>query len=63
MSSENVDTKNHILFPKHFTGKCAAYKIIWKNMVDTDRPQMTLNYGTCPLHAGKLRLQVSTQNM
>jgi len=33
------------------------YRIItWKNIVVTDRPQMTIKYGTCSLHAGYLRL-------
>jgi hypothetical protein len=31
---------------------CAVCKIIWKNMVETDRPQMTVYCGTCALHAG-----------
>jgi len=27
---------------------------MWKNMVQPDRPQMTLEYGSCTLHAGYL---------
>jgi len=31
----------------------AVYKIMWKkNMIETDRPQMTIQYGTCVLQAG-----------
>jgi Ni,Fe-hydrogenase III small subunit len=34
---------------------------MWKNMMDPDRPQMTIQYATCALHAGYLRLQMHTQ--
>jgi len=30
----------------------AVYEVMWKNMVEPDRPQMTLQYGACALHAG-----------
>ena len=42
---------------------CAVYEIMWKNMVEPDRPQMTIQYGACPSHAGYLRLQTQTQNI
>jgi hypothetical protein len=29
-----------------------VYEIMWKNMVQPDRPQMTIKYGGCALHAG-----------
>ena len=29
-----------------------VYDIIWKNMVEFERPQMTTRYGTYELHAG-----------
>jgi hypothetical protein len=30
----------------------AVYEIMSKNMVEPDRPQMTIYYGACALHAG-----------
>ena len=30
----------------------AVYEIIWKNMVNPDGPQMTIQYGACALHTG-----------
>ena len=29
---------------------------MWKNVVQTDRPHMTIYYGACALHSGQLRL-------
>ena len=37
----------------------AVYEIVWKNIVEPQRPQMTI----CALHAGYLMLQTRTQNM
>jgi hypothetical protein len=37
--------------------------MMWKNIVAPGRPQMTLQYGACTLHAEHLRLQTQTQNM
>jgi NADPH-dependent 7-cyano-7-deazaguanine reductase QueF-like protein len=42
-----------------FFENCAVYEIMWKNIVERGRPQMTI--GTCELHAGNLRLQIHTQ--
>jgi len=28
-----------------FFFNCAIYEIMWKNIVETDRPQMTIQYG------------------
>jgi len=39
------------------------YDIVWKKMVQPDKPQMTIHYGSCALHAGYLRLQTHTLNM
>ena len=36
---------------------------MWKNMVEPTTSQMTIQYGTCALHAGYLRLQTYTQNL
>ena len=32
----------------------AVYKIMWKSIVDREKPQMTIQYGACALHAGWL---------
>jgi hypothetical protein len=45
----------------HFTFNCfsspppspenrAVYEIMWKNMVDPERPQMAIQYGACAFH-------------
>ena len=28
----------------------AVYKIMWKNMVDPDKSQVTIQFGACALH-------------
>jgi hypothetical protein len=38
----------------------AVNVIMWKNMEEPDRPQMTIQYGVCALHAGYLRLPTHT---
>jgi len=48
----------YILF--FFTNR-AVYEIIWKNMVEPARSQVT--NGTCAFHAVYLRLQTHTHNM
>ena len=30
----------------------APYEIMWENIVQPERSQMTLQYGACALHAG-----------
>jgi hypothetical protein len=30
----------------------AVYEKIWKSMVQTDKPQMTIKYGACAVYAG-----------
>jgi hypothetical protein len=51
------------MFINFFSENGAVYEIMWKNVVEPDRPQMTTKYGVCILHAGKLKLQAHTQNM
>jgi hypothetical protein len=46
------EIKTHILYTTTFTENCAVYKIMWKNIVERDRPQLTIQYGACALHAG-----------
>jgi len=36
----------------NFSKNQAIYEIMWENMVQPDRPQMTIQYGACALHAG-----------
>ena len=41
----------------------AVYKILWKNKIEPDRSQMTIQCGAWALHAGKLyRLTLRTCN-
>jgi len=39
--------------------KRAFYEIMWKNIVEPGRPQMTMKYGAYVLHVGCLRLQTT----
>jgi len=41
----------------------AVYEIMWKNMLQPDRLQMTIQYGASELHAGWLNLETHTQNI
>ena len=41
----------------------AVYGIMSKNMVQTDRAQMTKEYGACALDARQLRLQTRTHHI
>jgi hypothetical protein len=58
---ENQNT--HFMFNAFFPQKLCCYKLMWKNVVWPDKPQMTVWYGTCALHGGKLSLQTHTQNV
>jgi hypothetical protein len=40
-----------------------VYEVMCESRVEPDRPQVTVQYGACALHAGYLRLQTHTQNM
>jgi hypothetical protein len=35
----------------------AVYEIMWRKLVESERPQMTTQHGACALHAGQLQLQ------
>jgi hypothetical protein len=35
-----------------FSENRAMYEIMWKNMVEPDRPQIKIQYGACALQAG-----------
>ena len=47
--AEKIKTK--ILYSKRFHKNPAHYEIVWKNMVEPDRPQMTILYGACAFRA------------
>ena len=41
----------------------ALYEIMRKSKVERGRPQMTIKYDACALHAGYLRLHTHIHNM
>ena len=45
----------HCRFSIFFFKNNVIYELTWKNMVDTDRPQMNILYVACALHAGYVR--------
>jgi hypothetical protein len=53
--------KEHVLCLKTFSEKHALYEIMWENVVDLDKPQMTI--WRIRIASGHLRLQTHTQNM
>jgi hypothetical protein len=62
--SDQEKIKTHIYFnnsppppPEHL----ALNEIMWENMVQPDRPQITLQYGACALHAAYVRLHKNYQ--
>jgi hypothetical protein len=50
----------HILYSVTLSENRAVYEVIWQNMVEPDRPLMTVEYGAFALNAGYLRLQTHT---
>jgi hypothetical protein len=51
------ETNNvHFLFNNLFQKFC-CYEVMWKNVVEADRPQMKLYNSACELHAGYQKLQ------
>ena len=53
---ENQNT--HFMLKTFFFENRAVYEVMWKNVVQPDKP-----YGVCALHAGYLRLQTHAKNM
>jgi len=47
----------------NFSENRAVYELMWKGMVQPDRPQMIIQYGASALRAGRLRLQTNSQKM
>jgi len=48
--------KTHFIFNNIFPKNRTVYEIMWENMIEPGRTQVTL-LGACALHAGYLRLQ------
>ena len=47
------ETEAHVLWPRVLPSEhLAICEIMWKNMVESDRPQMTIQHGAGALHAG-----------
>jgi hypothetical protein len=55
--------KTHILYSITFSENRAFCEIMRKDMVETDRTQMTILYRANTLRAGYLKLQTQTQHM
>ena len=51
--SNAAGKKKHISFSTMFFDTRVIYEIMWKNIVQPDRPQMTIQYGAWALHGGK----------
>jgi hypothetical protein len=45
-------SKRHNLLSANVSTNRGAYDIIQKKMIQPDKPQMTMQYGACALHAG-----------
>jgi hypothetical protein len=43
--------KTHSVFNNFFSENCAVFEIVWKNMVEPERTQMTSQYDAYALHA------------
>ena len=53
--------KTQILYSVTFLFEnCAVYKIIWKNTVEPDSPQMTIYHAACAFYGMYLRLHTHT---
>ena len=48
--------KTHILCAITFSENCTVYEIMSKNIVETEKPQITSQYGAYALHPGLARL-------
>jgi hypothetical protein len=53
----------YFMFSNIFSEARVVNDLLCKNVVESDRPQATIYYGACALHAGYLRLQTRTKNM
>ena len=46
-----------------FSENRAVYEIMWKNVVEPERPKMAVKYGTCALHAGLTKARIHTHTL
>ena len=44
--------EKHFTFGNFFSENCVAFELTSKNMVEPEKPQITIQYGACALHAG-----------
>jgi hypothetical protein len=51
-----VNQNTHFMFNNFFSENRTFYEIMSKNMVETEGPQLTSQYGAYALHAGLARL-------
>jgi hypothetical protein len=58
------DHNTHFMFKYIFLKNCAVYEIMWKNMVQSDRPHMTIQFWVERTHfacwINKARIQTHT---
>jgi hypothetical protein len=47
---EKIET--HFMFSNSFSKNLVVLEIMWKNIVQPGRPQMTIQYSVCALLAG-----------
>jgi hypothetical protein len=50
--SSRINQNKIFMFKNIFSENSAVYEIMWENVVEPDRPQMTTQYGACALHTG-----------
>ena len=58
---ENQNT--HFMSDNFFFENSAVYRIMWKYIVEPERPQIKIKHGACSSHGVYLRLQAHTQNI
>jgi len=52
MFQTKVAEKKQTCFGQFFFENSGVCELMWKYIVKTERPQMTIEYGTCAVHAG-----------
>jgi hypothetical protein len=52
LEKQCTENQRHILCSVIFSKDISVCEIMWKNMVQPDSPQMTMQYGACALHSG-----------
>jgi len=55
--------KTRVLCSVMFLKNYAVYEVMWKNVLETYRPEVTMENCACSLHAGYVRLQAYTQDI